>query len=56
MAKNTGRGHRRGAVRKRTQVLNPQNGQWVKRDKATGKFIDSKEDGRPFKGVRKENK
>jgi len=28
--------------------------QWVKRDKDTGRFMDVKQDGTPFKGVRKE--
>jgi hypothetical protein len=49
-----GDGHRKGAVRGRFQVLNPKTGQWVKIDKGTGKFMDVKQDGTPFKGVRKE--
>lgn len=49
----TGDGHRRGAVRKRVQVLNPKNRKWTKIDKKTGKFIGQKADGTPFKGVRK---
>ena len=32
----------------------PQNDTWVKRDTNTGRFIDQKADGTPFKGVRKE--
>ena len=36
----SGDGHRNGAVRKR--------------DKDTGRFIDVKQDGTPFKGVTKE--
>lgn len=51
MAKNTGKGYRKGAVKDRTQVQNPRTGQWVKRDTKTGIFIDVKEDGTPFKGV-----
>ncbi len=47
-------GHRNGAVRKRSQVHNPKNDNWTKRDKETGRFIDQKQDGKPFKGVRKE--
>ena len=43
-----------GAIRKRSQVLNPQNGRYVKRDSETGQFMDVKSDGTPFKGVRKE--
>ncbi len=47
-------GHRNGAVRERSQVHNPKNGTWTKRDTNTGKFIDQKKGDRPFKGVRKE--
>ncbi len=54
MAKNTGRGFRRGAVRQRSQTRNPRSGNWVKRDGRTGQFIDGKADNQPFKGVRKE--
>ncbi len=56
MAKNgkSGDGHRNGAVRDRSQTKNPKTGQWVKRDTETGKFVDVKQDGTPFKGVRKE--
>ena len=49
-----GDGRRIGAVRNRTQVLNPQTGVWTKRDTATGRFMDGKKDGTPCKGVRKE--
>jgi len=49
-----GDGHRKGAVHKRSQTINPKNDDWVKRDKDTGQFMDVKEDGTPFKGVRKE--
>ena len=49
-----GDGHRNGAVRQRTQVLNPQTAIWTKRDKDTGRFMDGKADGTPFKGVTKE--
>lgn len=44
---------RKGAVKDRAQVLNPKTGQWTKRDSETGKFMDDKKDGTPFKGVRK---
>jgi hypothetical protein len=50
----SGDGHRNGAVRDRSQTQNPVNGNWTKRDTNTGKFIDQKADGKPFKGVRKE--
>ena len=33
---------------------NPQNGNWTKRDTDTGRFMDQKQDGKPFKGVRRE--
>lgn len=56
MAKNgkSGDGHREGAVRDRSQVHNPKNDRWVKRDAETGKFMDVKHDDKPFKGVRRE--
>ena len=56
MAKNgtTGDGHRIGAVRERSQTYNPTTETWVKRDTNTGRFMDVKSDGAPFKGVRKE--
>jgi hypothetical protein len=54
VARNTGRGYRRGAVRRRSQVRNPRSGRYVKRDSATGRFIDGKSDSQPFMGVRKE--
>ncbi|MEW6489581.1 MAG: hypothetical protein AB1578_16900 [Thermodesulfobacteriota bacterium] len=47
-------GHRNGSVRARSQVYNPQTDRWVKRDAETGRFMDQKADGTPFKGVRKE--
>jgi len=50
----SGDGHRNGAVRERSQVHNPVNNRWTKRDTNTGLFIDQKADGKPFKGVRKE--
>lgn len=52
MGKNTGRGYRVGAVRLRTQTKGT-NG-YVKRDAKTGRFLDVKGDGKPFKGVTKE--
>ena len=50
----TGDGHRNGAVRHRSQTLNPHNNRWVERDTGTGRFINQKSDHRPFKGVRRE--
>lgn len=55
MAKNTGRGYRKGAVDNQSQTFNPRTKQWVKRDDDTGQFMDAKQDGTPFKGVRRED-
>lgn len=58
MAKNTGEGHRNGAVgskergNPRSQVDTPSGPR--KRDGTTGQFMAGKKDGKPFKGVRKE--
>lgn len=56
MAKNgeVGDGHRDGQVTGRSQVYNDSIDRWIKRDTETGKFMDQKQDGTPFKGVRKE--
>lgn len=56
MAKNApvGDGHRVGAVRERSQVHNPHNDRWTKRDTETGRFMDQKADKGTFKGVRRE--
>ena len=54
MASNTGKDSRKGTVSKRTQVYNPSTGHYVKRDSETGRFMDVKSDGKPFKGVVKE--
>jgi hypothetical protein len=56
MATNPPKGdnHRQGAVRDRSQVHNPKTDQWVKRDSDTGRFLDVKQDGTKFKGVRRE--
>jgi len=53
MAKNTGRGFRRGSVDKRTQTFNPKTKVWIKRA-PDGTFMDVKSGGKPFKGVAKE--
>ncbi|MCT4562373.1 MAG: hypothetical protein N4A41_13470 [Crocinitomicaceae bacterium] len=55
MATNSGKNSRNGPVKNRSQVFNPITGNYVKRDTKTGKFIDVKSDGKPFKGVRKES-
>lgn len=49
-----GDGHRNGAVKERSQTQTPA-GNWVKRNKTNGQFMDVKTtDKKPFKGVRKE--
>jgi hypothetical protein len=49
-----GDGHRNGAVKGRSQTKTP-SGNWVKRDRDTGRFMDVKTtDKSPFKGVTKE--
>jgi hypothetical protein len=53
MARNTGRGSRIGAVRRRSQTFNPLTRIWTKRG-TSGRFMDGKSGGGPFKGVRKE--
>lgn len=50
----SGDGHRNGAVRNRSQTYNPKTQTWIKRDATTGRFMNVKSDGTPFKGVRKE--
>jgi hypothetical protein len=59
MAKNTGQGHRKGAVDNRSEVKNPKTGDWVKRNRDTksndnGEFMNGKEDGTQHKGVANE--
>ncbi len=54
MATNSGKGFRQGSVKERSQILNPATGHYIKRDLLTGKFLDIKKDGSPFKGIRKE--
>jgi hypothetical protein len=56
MATNSksGDNRRHGAVKECSQIFNPTTEQWVKRDAETGKFMDVKQYGTPFKGVRKE--
>lgn len=59
MAKNTGKGSREGSVTNRTQVMNPQTGDYVKRNEnkessKTGEFMAVKKDGNPFKGIARE--
>ena len=51
MAKNTGKGYRKGAVRQRTQSYNPRTRQYVKRNTTTGRFMSAK--STRYKGVRK---
>ena len=46
--------HRNGAVKQRSRTYNPKTETWTKRDTSTGRFMDGKKDGTPFKVVRKE--
>jgi hypothetical protein len=54
MGKNTGKGYRQGSVRGRSQSYNPTTKRHTKRDTSTGRFMDGKSGGTPFKGVRRE--
>src|SRR5579862_9825913 len=54
VAKNTGNNSRRGSVDNRTQSQNPVNGNFTKRNTDTGRFMQQKENGKPFKGVAQE--
>ena len=56
MAKNKpiGDNARKGALKNRSQVINPKTQLFVKRDSETLKFMDMKTTGGKFKGVRKE--
>jgi hypothetical protein len=53
MAKNTGRGSRVGSVTGRTKLASA-NGVWIKRDTASGQFMEAKKSGGSFKGVKGE--
>lgn len=54
MAKNTGKGSRKGSVKDRTQFETPAD-KYAKRDTDTGQIIDVKtSEETPFKGVAKE--
>jgi hypothetical protein len=54
MATNPPKGPgRKGAVRDRSQFQAP-NGNWAKRDANSGRIMDQKQGGEPFKGVRRE--
>ena len=54
MATNAPKGSgRKGAVKKRDQVHNPKNKRWTKRNTASKKFLDQKDNKSPFKGVKK---
>lgn len=54
MARNSGNGSRVGSVKGRTQTKSS-NGNYIKRDSETGRFLDVKSGGIPFKGVAKES-
>ncbi|HUS10954.1 MAG TPA: hypothetical protein VMZ30_10845 [Pyrinomonadaceae bacterium] len=52
----TGDNHRKGAVRKRSQITTKVMGEekFTKRSKETGQFMDQTKGSNKFKGVRKE--
>lgn len=50
VAKNTGRGYRRGLIRGRFQKFNPISGLWDKYDRH-GNYLSSKKSGGPFKAI-----
>jgi len=52
VAKNTGKGHRKGAVKKRSEFYNPVTKQYSKRDRETGQILNNS--SKPHKGVRDE--
>lgn len=52
VARNTGSGTRRGAIKLRVQALNPVTKRYVKIDTATGRIVDNKKTAGPYKGVR----
>jgi hypothetical protein len=57
MATDTGRGSRKGAVKKRSQRQTKMMGQkrWTKRSKASGEFMSQKKPrAKKYKGVRRE--
>jgi hypothetical protein len=56
--KPAGDGHRKGAVRKRSQLKTKIEGEehWTKRSRKTGRFMDQKKDESKFKGVRRERR
>ena len=59
MATDTGRGTRKGAVKKRSQRQTKLMGQkrWTKRSRSSGEFMSQKKAGaRKYKGVRREGK
>lgn len=58
MARNKpiGDNARKGAVKSRTQVLNPKTKLYVKRNKTNGQFMDVKTTRGKFKGVTNESK
>lgn len=52
MAKNTGKRHRKGAVKGRSEFQHPRTGQWFKRDSETGRILNGSRN--QHKGVRNE--
>ena len=53
MAKRDRRGQLVGQITNRVQVKNPLTGRWVKIDTTSGKIIEQKKTGGPYRNVRK---
>jgi hypothetical protein len=51
VARNTGRGFRRGSLDNRHQVPSRQDSNWTKRHTETGRFVARERGGEVFKGV-----
>ena len=45
----------KGAAKDRVQLQNPVTGHWVKVDTSTGRIIDEKRTGGPYKGIARKN-
>ncbi|ARU48424.1 hypothetical protein [Sulfurospirillum diekertiae] len=53
MATNTGKNHRIGSIKDRSQFYNERTNTYLERDAITGLILKGKQ-GKPFKGVAKE--
>ena len=53
MAKNTGKGSRKGSIADRFQMLDPERGHWSIFKASSGTFLRTKKSPGPEKGIRK---